>query len=377
MPNSPSLTTVPFLDLAPTTAEIRAAFLDDLDALLDSGAFTNGAPVAAFEDAFAEYCGTSHCVGVANGLDGLRLGLLAAGIEPGDEVILPANTFVATAEAVSQTGATPVLVDASLDDYNIDVDAIAAAVTERTRCVLPVHLYGQMADMRSVLALSERHGLSVIEDACQAHGATRSGVRAGAAGLVSAFSFYPGKNLGAFGDAGAIVTDDPAIAETVRALREHGQQAKYQHHLIGYTARLDTIQAIALAHKLPLLDGWNAQRRDIAAFYSNELDGVGDLTLPPVAADSAPVWHLYVIRSGRRDALAADLREHGVASGLHYPEPVHLTRAYSSLGLGAGSFPVAETLAGEILSLPIFPGMDEEQMSCVVDAVKDFFARGG
>jgi dTDP-4-amino-4,6-dideoxygalactose transaminase len=368
-----SLVPVPFLDLAPSTAEIRDAFLTDAAALVDSGAFINGPQVAQFERAFAAYCGVSTCVGVASGLDALRLALHALDIGPGDEVVVPANTFIATWEAVSQVGAVPVPVDATVEDYNIDVDATGAVITSRTRAIMPVHLYGQMADMRRIRALAQERGLALVEDACQAHGATRDGLRAGEVGDASAFSFYPGKNLGAFGDAGALVTNDEELAARVRALREHGQQAKYHHDLIGYTARLDSFQALALLHKLPLLDRWNDERRAAAAYYSEHLAGVGDLGLPPVAADSAPVWHLYVVRSARRDALAGFLRERGIATGLHYPQPAHLSGAYASLGYEAGAFPVSVALAGEVLSLPIFPGIAEEQLAAVVQAVCDFF----
>jgi dTDP-4-amino-4,6-dideoxygalactose transaminase len=370
-------THVPFLDLGPQTAAIRDAFLEELEELLGTGAFTNGRQVAAFEEAFAAYCGTSICVGLASGLDALRLGLLAAGIEPGDEVIVPANTFIATLEAVSQAGGVPVPVDVGLSDYNLDLDAVAAAVTPRTRFLLPVHLYGQMADMAGIGELASRHGLTVVEDACQAHGATRDGLRAGAIGHVGAFSFYPGKNLGAFGDAGALVTSDETLAATVRALREHGQTAKYHHDAIGFTSRLDTIQAVALSHKLPLLDGWNEERRAVAAFYTEHLDGLGDLGLPLVPRGSAPVWHLYVVRTGDRDALATHLRERGVATALHYPQPVHLAPAYAQLGYDEGSCPVTEALAKELLSLPVFPGMQEAQIAAVVDGIRDFFAHAG
>jgi dTDP-3-amino-3,4,6-trideoxy-alpha-D-glucose transaminase len=365
---------VPFLDLSGATNAVRAAFLADLEEVLDSGAFANGPHVARFEEAFAEFCGAELCVGLASGLDALRLALLAAGLEPGDEVLVPANTFVATLEAVSQAGGIPVPVDVSLDDYNLDLAGAAAALTPRTRFIMPVHLYGQMADMRAIVAFAEEHGLRIVEDACQAHGATRDGIRAGVAGTAGAFSFYPGKNLGAFGDAGALVMSDPELAAGVRALREHGQQAKYHHDAVGYTARLDTIQAIALLHKLPHLAQWTEERREAAAYYTRNLAGIGDLRLPNVPAGSEPVWHLYVIRSARRDELAGFLRERGIATGLHYPQPVHLSGAYAHLGYEAGSFPVTETLAGEILSLPIFPGMREEQLAAVVDGCRDFFA---
>jgi dTDP-4-amino-4,6-dideoxygalactose transaminase len=364
---------VPFLDLAPSHAALKAELLADIADLLDTGAFTNGPHVRAFESAFAEYCGVDHCVGVASGLDALRLGLVAIGIEPGDEVIVPAVTFVATLEAVTQAGGVPVVVDVGEADYCLDMDAAAAAVGPRTRAVIPVDLYGQLADMNALEALAADTEIAILEDACQAHGASRAGVRPGTVGVGAAFSFYPGKNLGAAGDAGAFVTDDQATATRIRALREHGQTAKYVHEREGWTARLDTIQALVLLHKLPLLDEWNAQRRAAARYYTEELAGVGDLVLPPSAAASDPSWHLYVVRTGDPEGLAIFLRENGIGTGRHYPDPVHLTAAYEWLRLPAGSFPVAEQLARECLSLPIFPGITEEQLATVVAGVRAFF----
>ena len=347
--------------------------LDDIEQLLESGAFTNGPAVALFEEAFAAYCRVDHCVGVGSGLDALRLGLLATGIEPGAEVVVPAATFVATLEAVTQAGGVPVVVDVSDDDYCLDPAGVAAAVGARTHALMPVHLYGQLADMRALRRVADAAGVAIVEDACQAHGAMRDGERAGASGVAAAFSFYPGKNLGAAGDAGALVTRDGEVAARVRALREHGQTAKYVHAYEGWTSRLDTIQAIVLSHKLPELETWNDQRRDAAAFYGDALADVGDLRLPPVAADSSPVWHLYVVRTSDPDGLGTWLRDRGIGTGRHYPEPVHLTDAYAGLGYRAGDFPVAETLARECLSLPMFPGMTEPQLAAVSEAVRTFF----
>jgi dTDP-4-amino-4,6-dideoxygalactose transaminase len=365
LPRPRTAVPVPFLDLLPSHAGIADDVLDDVAELIRSGAFTNGPHVRAFEEAFATYCGARCCVGVGSGLDALRLGLLAGGIEPGDEVVVPAQTFVATLEAVTQAGGRPVLADVSADDYCLDAAAAAAAVTPRTRFVMPVHLYGQLADLRALRAL----GVPLLEDACQAHGATRDGLRPANA----AYSFYPGKNLGAFGDAGALVLEDDDAAARVRALREHGQSAKYRHDVEGWTARLDTIQAAVLLRKLPLLDGWNEERRAVAAFYGERLDGVGDLVLPPVPAGSEPVWHLYVVRTAEPEALAAFLRGRGIASGRHYPQPPHLTEAYARLGRRRGEFPVAEALADECLSLPIYPGIGEEQVEAVAAAVEAYF----
>jgi dTDP-4-amino-4,6-dideoxygalactose transaminase len=368
--------TVPFLDLGSMHAGLVDAVLDEFREVMAGGAFTNGPQVARFESAFARYCMTQECVGMASGLDALRLALEAAGIGRGDEVVVPANTFVATFEAVVQAGATPVPVDATEDDYNLDVEAAGSALTPRTAAILPVHLYGQLADMHAVSKLAARHKLFVLEDACQAHGAERDGVRAGAAGDVAAFSFYPGKNLGAFGDAGAATTDDGGVAERMRMLREHGQREKYVHELPGYTARLDTLQAVALLHKLPQLDSWNDARRKIAHDYDAGLAGVGDLRLPHVPAGSSPVWHLYVVRTTRRQALLEHLREQGIGTGIHYPHAAHLTDAFAWLGHRRGAFPRTERMADEVLSLPIFPGMSDEQTSAVVSAVRRFFSGG-
>lgn len=365
---------VPFLDLGPSHLPLRGALIAGLEELLDSGAFINGPHVERFEAEFAAYCGAPLCVGLSSGLDALRLALQAAGIGPGDEVVAPAHTFIATIEAISQTGATPVLADVGGDDGNLDPAAAEAAVTPRTRALLAVHLYGQMADVERLGAVSRQHALDLLEDAAQAHGAERGGVRAGQAGRAAAFSFYPGKNLGALGDAGALVTADEQLAGSVRALREHGQRRKHEHEAIGWTARLDTIQALALSLKLPLLDGCNDERRTIAARYDDALAGVGDLVLPAPEAGSRPVWHVYAVRTADPEAIAAHLRARGVSTGRHYPRPVHLTEAYRHLGHVSGAFPEAEAWAREQLSLPVFPGMTDAQAEAVVDALRDYFA---
>jgi dTDP-4-amino-4,6-dideoxygalactose transaminase len=364
---------VPFLDLLPAHAPLAASIVSSIAGLIESGAFINGPPVARFERAFAAYCGTSECVGVASGLDALRLALLAVGLERGEEVIVPAATFVATLEAVSQAGGVPVVVDVRADDCCLDPELAAEAIGSRTRALLPVHLYGQMADVSALGELAGRCGLVLVEDACQAHGARRDHRPAGTVGDAAAFSFYPGKNLGAAGDAGAVVTSHPELASRVRALREHGQIEKYVHAYEGWTARLDSIQALVLEHKLPLLDEWNRQRRDAAARYGELLAGVGDLVLPAVAAGSEPVWHLYVVRTAEPASLAAFLRARKIATGRHYPDPVHLTSAYAQLGYAAGDFPNAEALARECLSLPIFPGITQSQLETVAVAIRGYF----
>jgi dTDP-4-amino-4,6-dideoxygalactose transaminase len=367
---------VPFVDLRLQHESLKEELLDDVAALLDTAAFLNGPPVAAFERAFADAVGTRDAVGVSSGLDALRLGLLALGIGPGDEVIVPAQTFVATFEAVTQVGAVPRVVDVDETSWGLDPDAAADAVTARTRALLPVHLYGQLADVRALLRLARRHDLHFVEDACQAHGAERDGLRAGAVGAAAAFSFYPSKNLGAIGDAGALTTSDAGVAAAVRALREHGQPEKDRHDLEGYTARLDTLQAAALLRKLPLLVGWNEERRAAALYYLEALEDVGDLLLPPVAPTSRPAWHLFVVRTAEPERLAAYLRERRITTGRHYPELAPFQPAYASLGYRRGAFPVAEGLARECLSLPLFPGITDEQLDAVAAAVRDFFARG-
>ena len=364
---------VPFLDLGAMHGALKEELLESFSALIDSNAFINGPAVREFEEAFAEYVGTSTAIGLASGLDALRLGLIASGIEPGDEVIVPANTFVATLEAVTQAGGRPVPVEMSEADWNIDVSAAEAAVGERTRFLMPVHLYGQMSDLRPLAELAERRGLILVEDACQAHGADRDGIRAGTKGAWSAFSFYPGKNLGAFGDAGAVTTNDPELAAALKSLREHGQRAKYEHEREGWTGRLDTIQAIVLLAKLARLDDWNDQRRAIASYYLERLAGVGDLELPPVPLNSSPVWHLFVVRTADPAALGEFLRSRGIGTGRHYPDAVHLTQAYRWLGYGPGSFPLAERHGERVLSLPMFPGMSIDDAEAVVAAVSAFF----
>jgi dTDP-4-amino-4,6-dideoxygalactose transaminase len=367
-----SIPMVPFLDLSSVNARIADGVLEDARDLLRSGAFTNGSHVAAFEEAFASYCGSAYCVGVASGLDALRLALVGMRLEPGDEVLVPAMTFVATFEAVTQAGGLPVPVDVSESDYCMEPDAAAAAVGSRTRILLPVHLYGRVADMPSLTALGRARGLDVLEDACQAHGAERDGVRAGTAGRAGAFSFYPAKNLGAMGDAGALVTDDADLAETMRALREHGQRQKYRHDEIGWTSRLDTLHAAVLLRKLSSLDEWNEQRRAAADLYAEGLGGVGDLVLPHVG-DRGQVWHVFVILTADRDRLADHLAAHNIGTGRHYPEPPHLSAAYEQLGYGEGAFPVAERIANEALSLPIFPGITQAQVERVVESIRAWF----
>ena len=386
---------VPFLDLVTPHRELEEELEGAFREALRSAAFVGGSQVEAFEREFAAYCGVKHCAGVGSGTDAVRFALMASGVGHGDAVVTVSHTFIATVEAIGQAGAATEFVDIDERTYCMSPDALAAylkgcqrdsatglPIGKRTgkpiKAVLPVHLYGQVADMDPILATAAHYGLLVIEDACQAHGAQYSSIdggwrRAGTFGTAAAFSFYPGKNLGAAGDAGALVTGDERIADDVRALREHGQTAKYVHRYEGYTARLDTLQALVLSHKLPLLDGWNAERRQAAAYLSEHLRGVGDLTLPPVPEGSSPVWHLYVVRTAEPNGLADYLRARQIGTGRHYPEPVHLTDAYAHLGYRPGDFPVAEALAREGLSLPIFPGMTEAQLEAIVVGVRSFF----
>jgi dTDP-4-amino-4,6-dideoxygalactose transaminase len=361
--------TVPFLDLKAINhsqaAELTAAF----ERVLQSGWYILGQEVEQFEQRFAAYCGAAHGIGVANGLDAIMLVLKASGIGPGDEVIVPSNTFIATWLAVSQCGATPVPVEPVAATYNLDPARVAAAITPRTRAIVPVHLYGQPADMAPLQALAQQHGLLLVEDAAQAHGARYRGQRTGTLGQAAAFSFYPGKNLGALGDAGGITTNDSALAERLRTYRNYGSQKKYHNQVQGYNSRLDELQAAFLSVKLQALDAGNTQRRAIAARYSELLDGC-PLVLPHVPEWAEPVWHLYVVRHPQRDALAARLAAQGIGTIVHYPVAPHLQQAYAELGYQAGDFPIAEAIHREVLSLPIGPHMTLAQADEVAAAVR-------
>ena len=345
--------------------------LERIEELIDRGDFVNGAAVEEFEARFADACDRRHCVGVGSGLDAVRLALIAAGAGEGSEVIVPAATFAASFEAVLQAGARPVVVDVSPADYALDVELVERAVGPSVSHLMPVHLYGQLADLKGLLALAERSGISVVEDACQAHGAVRDGLRPGA-GLAAAFSFYPAKNLGAFGDAGAVVTDDPNVAELVRSLRQHGESSKYHHDHVGYTARLDTIQAIVLFEKLAWLDEWTRQRREAALHYLHLLADLETIELPRVPDGSDPVWHLLVVQTADPERLASYLAEHGIRTGRHYPQPPHLAPAYRMLGHAPGDFPVAEALARRGLSLPLFPGITAAQIEHVCTCIRSY-----
>jgi dTDP-4-amino-4,6-dideoxygalactose transaminase len=364
---------VPFVNLQaqhqPLQAEINAA----MSRVFANTSFVLGEEVHKFEEEFAQYCGTSYAVGVDSGLSALKLALEAFGVGAGDEVIVPANTFIATAAAVSFVGARPVFVDVKPDTYNIDPDKIEAAITFRTKAIIPVHLYGIPADMDEIMALANKYNLVVIEDACQAHGAYYRGKRIGSLGHAAAFSFYPTKNLGAAGDGGALVTHDEKIAARIGAMRNCGQKEKYVHVDTPYNHRLDTLQAAVLRIKLRHLDEWNALRRQKATLYNRFLNGSGVVT--PVAPNyTIPVWHLYVVRVANRAGLQAHLKDQDVGTALHYPLPLHLQPYYQSLGYQRGDFPVTEAYADQIVSLPMFPEISEEQLEYVAEAVKAFVA---
>jgi dTDP-4-amino-4,6-dideoxygalactose transaminase len=361
---------IAFLDLRAAFARSRDDIAAAMMRVLDSGWYILGREVEAFEQAFARYCGAEHAVGVANGLDALELALSTLGVGQGDEVIVPSNTYIATWLAVSHVGATPVPVEPDAT-FNIDPDRIERAVTSRTKAILPVHLYGQAADMTRIMEVARRHGLRVLEDGAQAHGARHDGVRVGAHGDAVAWSFYPGKNLGALGDGGAVTTNDAEVADRLRVLRNYGSRVKYHNEVVGFNSRLDELQAAVLAARLTRLDEENAQRARIAAVYDAELAATG-VTLPVVAAHAESVWHLYVIRTSDRDGLAAALRSRGVGTMIHYPIPPHRQPAYAALGLREGSLPISEAMHREVLSLPIGPTMTQVEAARVAAAVKEW-----
>jgi dTDP-4-amino-4,6-dideoxygalactose transaminase len=361
---------IPPVDLRAQHEAIAEEVAAGFAAVLDRTAFILGPAVTAFESAYAAFIGARHCIGVANGTDALELALRAAGADADAEVLLPANTFIATALAVLRAGARPVLVDCDEAHHLIDLQQAAARVTKRTRFLLPVHLYGQMAPTEEVEALARAHGLTVIEDAAQAQGARRHGRAAGTTGRAAGTSFYPGKNLGAYGDAGAVTTDDDALAARLRALRNYGSEVKYHHPEMGFNSRLDTLQAVVLSAKLKRLGAWNEARRAAARRYDELLADLPAVTLPRTLAGNEHVFHLYVVRVPHRDKVQERLAADGIGAQIHYPIPIHLQGAFRHLGLGPGSFPVAERAAGEILSLPIYPEITAEQQARVVASLR-------
>lgn len=363
---------IPFLDLKAPYQELQAEMDAAYRRVMASGQYILGEEVERFEQAFAEYCGARHCIGVGNGLDALHIILRSYGIGPGDEVIVPSNTYIATWLAVTYAGATPIPVEPDPRTYNIDPARIEAAISPRTRAIMPVHLYGQAADMAPILAIARRHGLKVIEDAAQAHGAYYRSKRVGTIGDAAGFSFYPGKNLGAMGDAGAIVTNDSDLASKARMLRNYGSRVKYRHEIAGFNTRLDPLQAAFLAVKLRYLDEWNTRRAHLAQRYMERLAEVRGVILPVVLPHTQPVWHLFVVRHPRRNELQQYLAQHGINTLIHYPVPPHRSGAYALLGYSAGDFPIAEELAHTIVSLPIGPHLSGADQERVIDAVKMF-----
>jgi dTDP-3-amino-3,4,6-trideoxy-alpha-D-glucose transaminase len=367
-------TRVPFIRLDSAHPELFAELLEVVERTARDGAFTLGETLESFEAAFASFCGTTHAAGVGSGTAALEIALRALGVGPGDEVIVPTYSFIATAEAVSTVGATPVIVDVEEETALINAELIEAALSPRTRCVIPVHLFGRPVDMDPLLELCRQRGIAVVEDACQAHGAEYKGRRVGSLGDAGCFSFYPTKNLGGWGDGGALVTDDAELDARVRLLRSHGEAVRHRHELATGTHRLDSLQAAILEVKLGRLAAWNQRRRDAAATLRAGLAGTEVAPPAPVGPGEDHVYHLFVVRSARRDALRDHLDAEGIASAVHYPTPIHLQPAYAELGLGHGDLPVAERLATENCSLPIFPAIEEDQIAAIVAAVNGFEA---
>lgn len=366
--------TIPFVDLKKQYYCLRQEISTSFEALFKSTSFIKGPFLEKFEESFAKYTGTKYCIGVASGTDALHLSLVALGVEKDDEVIIPVNTFVATAYAVLYVGAKPILVDIDPKTYNIDVNLIEKNITKKTKAIIPVHLYGQPAQMDKIMLLARKYKLAVVEDACQAHGAVHKGKKIGSFGDLAAFSFYPGKNLGAYGDGGAITTNSPRFAKILRSLRDYGSSTKYLYDRIGYNSRLDSIQAAILQIKLKYLTAWNQKRRKLADHYNKKINAEIPLIKTPVIHKQAiSVFHLYVIQTPKRDRLINFLTSRGIETGIHYPKPLHLQKSLKKLGYKKGDFPVAEKLSNKILSLPMFPELTFKQQDYVVESIKSFF----
>lgn len=362
---------IPFLDLSIVHNNIYEELNDSFNRVMKSGVFILGYELEAFEQEFAEYCEAKHAVGLGNGLDALRIGLIALGVRPGDEVIVPSHTFIATWLAVTECKAIPIPVEPEEGSFTISAGAIEKAITSRTRVIIPVHLYGQPSDLDPIISLANRYGIKVLEDAAQAHGARYKGRRIGSHGDLVAWSFYPGKNLGGFGDGGALTTNHQEIAESIRMIRNYGSQRKYEHEIEGCNSRLDPLQAALLRVKLRYLDQWNDERKKIASCYLKSFSNLSKfgLHLPFVPAWADPVWHLFVIKTSKRDLLQILLSESGISTLIHYPKPPHLQKVYSRLGFGIGSFPVAERISSETLSIPIYPGLTDLHTSKVIENI--------
>lgn len=363
---------IPLVNLKAQYQIIKSEVNSAIKNVLESTHFILGEKVENFEQKFAKFSGTKYAVGVASGLNALELGMRALGIGEGDEVITPTNSFIASSSAISFTGAKPVLVDCEENSFNINPKKIEEKITKKTKAIMPVHLYGRPADMDPILKIAKEHSLVVIEDACQAHGASYKGKKVGSIGVFGAFSFYPGKNLGGYGDGGIVTTNNEKLAQTIRSMRNYGQTQKYHHEYLAWNSRLDTIQAAVLLVKLKYLDKWNKARRKIAENYNKLLKNLPVIT-PQIPKDSEHVFHLYIIRTKKRDALAKFLKKHVISTGLHYPIPIHLQKAYSKLGYKKGDFPVSERLSKEILSLPMYPELKESQIEFICKTIKEFF----
>lgn len=361
---------VPFLNLRAAHDPLKAEILSAIQQVIESSAFAGGSFVTRFDEEFAAYSQTKYSIGLGTGTEALWLPLLALGVGSGDEVITVPSTFMATAEAITYCGAKPVFVDIEENTYTMNPALLEKAITPKTKAIIPVHLFGQMADMDPILEIANRHGIPVIEDACQAHGAEYKGRRAGSLGIAGAFSFYPGKNLGAMGEAGSVTTDDASLKAKVETLRDHGQQKKYHHSMIGWNARMDGMQGAILSIKLKHLERGNEARRTNAALYHKLIAGEKNVIIPQEATGRRHVYHLYPIRTPKRDAVIEALAKRSISCGIHYPIPVHLQEAYQSLGLGKGSFPVAERCAQEFISLPMFPELTQDQIETVVTELR-------
>lgn len=365
---------VPFLDLKAPYQELKGELDSAYQRVMESGWFIMGAEVEAFEREFAAYCGVKHCIGVGNGLEALHLILRAYGIGEGHEVIVPANTYIATWLAVSYSGAIPVPVEPDARTYNLDPNLLEAAITPKTKAIMPVHLYGQPADMDPILQIAEKYNLKVIEDAAQGQGALYKGRISGSLAHAAGFSYYPGKNLGALGDAGAIVTNNDALAEQARMLCNYGSKVKYHHQVKGFNSRLDEMQAAFLRAKLPRLNEWNQRRQKIAAYYLEQLAGLPELTLPYTPTGITPVWHIFAVQTPRRDNLQQFLKSKDIGTLIHYPIPPHLSEAYVEMGLKKGAFPITETLASSELSLPMGPHLSMEEAEYVVKMIREYLS---
>lgn len=363
---------IPFINLKKQYLSIKKEVDKAINGVIQNTAFILGDAVEKFENDFASFCNVKYCKGVSSGTSALQLALMSLNIRRGDEVILPPNTFIATAEAISAVGAKPVFVDVDPETYNINPDLIKEKITNKTKAIIPVHLYGQSADMDPILEIAQEKNLYVIEDACQAHGAEYKGRKCGSIGNIGCFSFYPGKNIGAFGEGGAVTTNNEEIAKKIEMLRDHGQSKKYYHEIIGINSRLESIQAAILDVKLKYLNEWNDKRRKNAKHYNERLSKLDKIKTPVEKEYGKHIYHLYIIQNNKRDKLKEFLKSKGIATGLHYPIPIHLQQAYSHLGLAKGSFPVTESYVQKILSLPMFPELEKEEIDFIVDSITDF-----